>query len=53
MKANRPILALAFVVVLLGSATAQAQPEGQPCAPEPTDQLVAYGDHVSPCVIDP
>ena len=51
MKANLPIVALAFVVVQLGAASAQAQPEGQPCAPEPTDQLVAYGDHVSPCTI--
>ena len=51
MKANLPIFALAFVVGLLGAASAQAQPEGQPCAPEPTDQLVAYGDHVSPCTI--
>jgi hypothetical protein len=51
MKANLPALALAFGVALLGPASAQAQPEGQPCAPEPTDQLVAYGDHVSPCTI--
>ena len=52
MKANLPTLTLAFGVALLGAASAQAQPEGQPCAPEPTDQLVAYGDHVSPCAID-
>jgi hypothetical protein len=52
MNANLPTLTLAFGVALLGAASAQAQPEGQPCAPEPTDQLVAYGDHVSPCAID-
>ena len=52
MNANLPTLALAFGVALLGAASAQAQPEGQPCAPEPTDQLVAYGDHVYPCAID-
>jgi hypothetical protein len=52
MKAYLPILALAFAVALLGPASAQAQPEGQPCAPEPTDQLLTYGDHVSPCAID-
>jgi hypothetical protein len=51
MKASLPILALALGVALLGAASAQAQPEGQPCAPEPTDQLVAYGEHVSPCAI--
>ena len=48
----RRTLTFALGVALLGAASAQAQPEGQPCAPEPTDQLVAYGDHVSPCAID-
>jgi hypothetical protein len=28
-----------------------AQPEGQPCMPEPTDQLLVYGDHLNPCQI--
>jgi hypothetical protein len=51
---SRILRTLTFALggALLGAASAQAQPEGQPCAPEPTDQLVAYGDHVSPCAID-
>ena len=54
MKPRPLSLALAFGVLLLGARTAQAQlppPEGQPCAAEPTDQLIAYGDHVYPCQI--
>ena len=48
-----PTITLAFGVALLSVASAQAQPEGQPCAPEPTDQLVAYGDRVNACDINP
>lgn len=38
--------------MLVCSREAQAQPEGQPCEAEPTDQLIAYGDHIYPCQID-
>src|SRR5687768_8164160 len=47
----------AFSIVLVTCAfvlcarAAEAQPEGQPCNPEPTDQLVKYGDHIQPCGI--
>jgi hypothetical protein len=51
MRANLPILALVVGVGLLAPSSAQAQAEGQPCIAEPTDQLVAFGDHVSPCTI--
>ena len=54
MKPRLLPLALAFGVLLLGAQSAEAQvppPEGQPCAAEPTDQLIAYGDHVNPCSI--
>jgi hypothetical protein len=51
MRAHLPILAAVFAVALLAPSSAQAQAEGQPCIAEPTDQLVAFGDHISPCAI--
>jgi hypothetical protein len=54
MKPRPVTLALAISVLLLGVRNAEAQsppPEGQPCAAEPTNQLLAYGDHVNPCSI--
>jgi len=39
--------------VLLCAGPAQAQSEGQACEVEPTDQLLAYGDTIYPCHIDP
>lgn len=38
-------------VLCVGAAAAAQPPEGQPCKAEPTDQLVAYGDHIQPCSI--
>lgn len=46
----RSSIPLCCVFVLVAGA-AQAQTEGQPCAPEPTDQLLTYGAHVHPCLI--
>jgi hypothetical protein len=43
---------LTCAAVLGVSAAAAAQTEGQPCKPEPTDQLVAYGEHIQPCNIE-
>jgi hypothetical protein len=51
LRANLPTLVLVFGVAVLAASSAQAQSEGQPCIAEPTDQLVAYGDHISPCTI--
>ena len=52
MKSNSWMPALVVGAVLMSVGIAQAQPEGQPCNAEPTDQLIAYGDHVSPCAIE-
>jgi hypothetical protein len=43
--------ALFCCALLLCASAAQAQPEGQPCSAEPTDQLLSYGAHVFPCDI--
>ena len=49
---SKPLVAALFIgAVLLCAGNAQAQTEGQPCAAEPTDQLIAYGDHIYPCEI--
>lgn len=37
--------------VLFFATAVQAQPEGQPCEAEPTDQLLTYGAHIHPCDI--
>jgi hypothetical protein len=44
-------IALVTCAFVLCAGAAKAQPEGQPCNPEPTDQLVKYGDHIQPCGI--
>jgi hypothetical protein len=46
------IASMTCLFVLSVCAAVSAQPEGQPCQAEPTDQLIAYGDHVQPCGID-
>jgi hypothetical protein len=46
----RPLI-LSCWAVLFFAATAHAQPEGVPCTPEPTDQLLTYGAHIYPCQI--
>ena len=44
-------VAFLFSWMVLSAATAHAQPEGVPCVPEPTDQLLLYGSHIHPCEI--
>ena len=44
-------IALVTCTFVLCAGAAEAQPEGQPCNSEPTDQLVAYGDQIQPCSI--
>jgi hypothetical protein len=44
-------IVLMICVFVLCARAAEAQPEGQPCNAEPTDQLVKYGDHIQPCGI--
>jgi hypothetical protein len=39
------------LAALLSARDGAEQAEGQPCNPEPTDQVVLYGGHVHPCAI--
>ncbi len=51
---RHPLVVVQFCVLgLLSVRPVLAQPEGQPCMAEPTDQLMVYGDHVHPCQINP
>jgi hypothetical protein len=55
-RMTRHAFHIAFVtcalVLCVGAAAAAQSPEGQPCQAEPTDQLIAYGDHIQPCSTD-
>jgi hypothetical protein len=48
---RRFIVTLVCGAAVLCARNAQAQPEGQPCIAEPTDQLIVYGAHIHPCEI--
>lgn len=49
---SSPLLRYCLAVMLLFPSVGKAVVEGIPCAPEPTDMIVGYGDVVN-CRIDP
>ena len=53
MRAHAVVcLCALFVAIVLTSRVAEAQPEGGPCDPEPTDQTIQFGD-LAICNINP
>jgi hypothetical protein len=52
MKRTMSVLAWGLAAVFLVAGDAHADPEGLPCAPEPTDELIEYGD-LRICSISP